>query len=113
METPADRLTRARERKYATAAKACEAHGWKYPTYSKHENGERGIRVSVAAKYAQAFGVSHTWLLTGRGSAAPDLAPDEIDLLSKYRQATPDVRDIIRAVLDQHLSREHKERSAA
>lgn len=113
METIADRLRRSRERKYASAAEACEKLRWKYPTYAKHENGERGIRVSVAAKYAQAFGVSHTWLLTGRGNEAPDLAPDEIDMLNKYRQVTTDVQDIIRAVLDQHLAQSRKERSVA
>lgn len=62
-----DRLETAREAAgYDTAAAACEAFGWKYPTYVGHENGSRGFK-GKAEVYARRYGVSLEWLLTGKG----------------------------------------------
>lgn len=62
-----ERLRLAREKAgYRSAAKAAEAMGIPYGTYSVHENGSRGFRNSLE-RYAQFYRVSIEWLLTGRG----------------------------------------------
>lgn len=68
MESPADRLRRAREaRRYPTPTEAAEAFGWNVVTYRAHESGGRGIKPPVAEKYAKALRVSPGWILTGEG----------------------------------------------
>ena len=69
MNSLADRLRMARELAgYSSAAGAAEAFGWKYPTYSAHENGTRGFGREKAKKYAEIYRVSLDWLITGRGA---------------------------------------------
>lgn len=64
MDTPADRLRRARiARGFETAADAARAFGWPKPTYTSHENGTRGLSRQAAARYARAFGMSTAGLL--------------------------------------------------
>jgi hypothetical protein len=72
-ETPGDRLKRIREQKmkFATASQAARFLGVATPTYLSHENGTRKISAEWADQYADAFGISPTWLLYNRG------APDE------------------------------------
>lgn len=66
MKTASDRLVIARTNAgYASASEAAARFNWPAPTYLSHENGTRGLRLEVAKKYARAFGVSATWLLTG------------------------------------------------
>lgn len=67
---------------------AAEANGWNPNTYKSHESGirakERPPASEVVRKYARAFRVDYTWLLTGQGqprspvvgSFDPD-APDD------------------------------------
>ena len=63
-KTPADRLRAARiARGYETAAEAARVFGWPEVTYTSHENGTRGLRPSVARKYALAFGIAASELL--------------------------------------------------
>lgn len=58
METPSERLRRARVAKgFASAREAARHFGWNEVTYITHENGTRGLRVSTARVYAKAFGV--------------------------------------------------------
>lgn len=77
-----ERLVAARKRAgYATVADAARSMGVKYPTYASHENGNAGVRHSVAEKYARKFRVSLEWLLTGRGDMiSGGVAPAEIDV---------------------------------
>lgn len=56
-----------REAGYKTATEAAGAMGAVKPTYLSHENGSRDIERDPATRYAQFFGVSLEWLLTGRG----------------------------------------------
>jgi hypothetical protein len=72
-EAPGDRLKRIREQKmkFATASQAARFLGVATPTYLSHENGTRKISAEWAERYAEAFGISPTWLLYNRG------APDE------------------------------------
>lgn len=58
VDTPADRLRRAREKKgFDTAAEAARCYGWTISTYVSHENGTRGITNDAAKRYARAFNV--------------------------------------------------------
>src|SRR5262249_14443249 len=57
METPANRLKKARqEAGYATATDAAHAMGMKPPTYLGHENGTTGLRRTAAIRYAKFYG---------------------------------------------------------
>ncbi len=68
VETPADRLRRARMAAgFETAASAAAALGVSQATYGQHENGLRGFPASKAEKYARRFRVTPEWLLYGRG----------------------------------------------
>ena len=50
------------------ATAAATRFGWTIPTYHSHENGNRGIKPTVAKKYAKAYKISFTWLMTGEGT---------------------------------------------
>lgn len=79
MESPYDRLRKARERAgYGTAKEAAEAMGLSVPTYIQHENGTRGFPASKAERYAKFFKVKPEWLLYGTPTVrpgAPGLGP--------------------------------------
>lgn len=64
MSSPADTLRAARiARGFASAAEVARHFGWVEYTYTSHENGNRGIGKTTAAKYAKAFGIDATSLL--------------------------------------------------
>lgn len=66
-----DRLRQARLRAgFDDATKAAAHFGWKYPTYSSHENGHRGIKDKDVEKYAAALNVSPEWLHYGEKAPA-------------------------------------------
>jgi len=68
MENLPLRLKRAREHaKFSSATEAAEKNGWNANTYRSIENGTRRPGFVNAIEYADAFGVSLNWLLTGRG----------------------------------------------
>ena len=71
-ETAADRLRKLRVRKFDTAKNAARAYGWNEYTYAAHENGQRGMKVNVAEKYASAFGSTASYILTGANGGAPN-----------------------------------------
>lgn len=72
METPADRLKKARlDAGYATAVDASSTLGYNRNSYASSENGNRGITAAKAAHYAAAFGVRADWILYGAEAAAP------------------------------------------
>ncbi|WP_313195875.1 helix-turn-helix transcriptional regulator [Shinella zoogloeoides] len=61
-----ERLKEARlEAGYKTASEAALATGANVATYIGHENGNRRLTVSTAERYASAFNVRASWLLTG------------------------------------------------
>lgn len=71
MKEPGDRLRELRIKKgYETTADAARAFGWNENTYKSHENGERGIKLAVARKYAAAYGVTPAYILTGEGNSS-------------------------------------------
>ncbi|WP_152045472.1 helix-turn-helix domain-containing protein [Aureimonas psammosilenae] len=83
----AARLKQAREVRYSTAQEACDAFGFKYPTYAGHENGTRGFKKETARIYAAKFRVGLEWLLTGKGDIQTSAETDEEKhFLSEFRQ---------------------------
>lgn len=66
----AERLAWAREQRGLKPPAAAEALGIPRSTYYQHENGTRGFKRAEAIRYAQFFGVSLEWLLTGKGQPA-------------------------------------------
>lgn len=64
------RLKQARIKRGFTSGKAaCEYFGWNYNTYAQHENGRSGLNSKSAPRYADAYGVSPGWLLSGETEA--------------------------------------------
>ena len=79
LRTQAGRLRHARMRKHSSMRGAATAHGWNENTYKSHEQGIRrdgALTEDDARRYARAFGVSLSWLLTGRGEVVGDAPPD-------------------------------------
>lgn len=63
-KTPAMRLRQLRiQNNFATATDAARHHGWHITTYRSHENGNRGIPIEAARRYAKAYGVHPNELL--------------------------------------------------
>ena len=66
--TDHERLKLARENaSYDTAADAARAFGWNEVTYRAHENGQNGIKLELARRYARAFRVRVEWMVSGAG----------------------------------------------
>lgn len=67
-EAMASRLREARKAAgFEDAADAARRYRWPLVAYRSHENGLRGLKPDVALKYAKAYGVSFSWLVTGEG----------------------------------------------
>lgn len=78
MEEPKDRLRKARERAgFDDAVSAARAYGWNENTYRSHENGNRGVPLNAAKRYAQRFKVSAGWILTGEKQPLSDALENE------------------------------------
>lgn len=74
-----DRLREARiAAGHASPSDAAESFGWNVITYRAHEGGRRGLRPEVAARYAKAFRVSPSFILTGEGSAEEYLLKEDV-----------------------------------
>lgn len=67
-----DRDARLRESReaagYKNATDAAEAFGFNVVTYRSHENALRGIKPTVAKRYAKAYKISWSWLMSGKGA---------------------------------------------
>lgn len=81
-ELRAARLRQARANAgFEEATEAAERFDWPVSTYLSHENATRGIRPTVAKKYAKAFKISHSWLMVGDGSMiGPGLDAEVMEL---------------------------------
>ncbi len=66
----AERLKQARKKfgGFTSAAKACARHHWELEAYKAHESGRNGFNSAIGNQYADAFGVSRTWLYLGVGT---------------------------------------------
>lgn len=63
---PFERLQQARAKAgFQSPKQASDFFGWSEHTYKSHENGNRGIRLAMAHKYAKAFKTTASWILTG------------------------------------------------
>lgn len=83
MSTRGDRLRQARAKHYRSARAAAEALDVPISTYNGHERaghpGGRDYDPEQASFYARAFGVSDTWLLTGRGKEPAGTSPAVVE----------------------------------
>lgn len=87
MQTASERLRKAREKHFPSAAAAAMAMGIPVGTYAGHENGHRGFPKDRAPTYAKKFKVSEEWLLYGKGDEqAFDPIPDEQTLISMVQE---------------------------
>jgi len=78
-ELMCDRLKRARRAAgFRSATAAIERFGWKASTYRAHENGQNNFSADHSRLYAQAFGVSASWLLLGEADVT-EAAPSRHD----------------------------------
>ena len=95
MESPNDRLRKARLAKWKTQEEAAERMGVNLNTYRQHENDTRGlggIPRRPAEHYARKLKVPLQWLLTGEGpDKEPDPVPSEDDLREMIQDAIEDV----------------------
>ncbi|KCZ47746.1 helix-turn-helix transcriptional regulator [Hyphomonas sp. CY54-11-8] len=83
METRGDRLKKARmDAGYTTVRAACDAFGYKYPTYAGHENGSREFDFDEAERYAKNYSVDVMWLMNGKTPAKGERA-EVIDIWSR------------------------------
>jgi transcriptional regulator with XRE-family HTH domain len=84
MDTPADRLRRARVRKGVTAAaEAARQLGMPPATYQNYEDGSRGFARHLI-RLARFYGVRPQWLMTGQGLMKAS------DLEERFNMLTPD-----------------------
>lgn len=87
METPADRLRRARRHKaIATAAEAARQLGIRVTTYQNYEDGARGF-ARHALKLARFYKVRPQWLLHGILPMAASGIEEKYEALSLPNQA--------------------------
>ena len=74
---------------FSSAKNAIIALGINYPTYVAHENGNRGIGREMLKLYANRFGVTTDWLLSGRKGSVTNRYKRKIDeKLSFIMEAT-------------------------
>lgn len=92
----AERLREARKLAgYGDAQEAVDKLGWVYSTYMNHEGGHRGF-THTARRYAAAYRVNLTWLITGQGTPrGKEPIPDEVANL------TPEERAVIQLLRSQ------------
>ena len=96
-----ERLRHARKDRKLSQVSLAKAAGIKQPSLSELESGEsKSISGDTLVSIAAALRVRPEWIVTGKGprDVAPQqaLTEDEIDLLAKYRTATPRWRLSIR-----------------
>lgn len=61
-----ERLKKARlDAGFKTASAAIDKLNWNSSTYRAHENGQNNFKVDHAKLYAEAYGVSPSWLMIG------------------------------------------------
>jgi len=81
-EEIAARLRQARDAMgLRNATEAANHFKWNVITYRSHENGLRGLTLSVAAEYAKTYGVRLEWLVTGANPMRDFGIENEIALL--------------------------------
>lgn len=94
-EKRSNRLRVAREKAgYDSAAAAAIALGKKVSTYTSHENGTRGFKETTGRVYADAFGVSVSWLMLG-ASDVPSVS-DVLSFVDGGEEATTPVERAFR-----------------
>ena len=68
-------------------------------TVSKYELGQREIDAPTILRLCEIFGCTADYLLGRSAVPSAELSPEEEDLLTAWRRATPEIRVIIDAAL--------------
>ena len=76
---------------FHTAKDAIERFGWSGSTYRAHENGQNQFNAAWARTYADAYGVSAGWLLTGEGQAPRAAAKSAIGIHTHDTNSTSSI----------------------
>ena len=71
----------------------------KRQTIGHYETGFRGLDVETICRLCDIFGCTADYLLGRSPVAAPELSPEEEDLLLAWRAAPPEIRAIIDTAL--------------
>ena len=68
-------------------------------TISRYERGEADPDVATILRLCEIFGCTADYLLGRSAVPSAELSPEEEDLLTAWRRATPEIRAIIDAAL--------------
>lgn len=68
-------------------------------TVSRYETGERDPDIETILRLCEIFGCTADYLLGRSAVPSAQLSPEEEDLLTAWRRATPEIRAIIDAAL--------------
>jgi len=78
----------------------------------RYEAGERTPDAEFIAKAYSVLGIDPIWLLTGAGSGAPSLTPEETALVDNFRHSPPEARKAIKTTSDLLAQRPHPDGDA-
>ena len=99
ISTQAARLKVAREEAgFSDATEAATHFGFPIVAYRSHENGIRGIKPTVAKKYAKAYKVSSGWLSTGDGPMRG--LGIESDIMALPKDLSDEILKTVRMIID-------------
>lgn len=98
MDTPSDRLKKARAKAgFRTASAAIARFGWTATTYRSHENGQTVPPLDDAIAYAAAYKTTPQWLLLAVGG------PDDPGIDQMLRDKPADVKRRARRMIEAML----------
>ena len=112
MATFGDNVARARKARGLSRAELADKLGSSAPVMGRYERGEMTPSVEIAAKLADALGVSLDYL-TGRTSAAATADDEALRRLEAITQLPPDRRRELFNVLDAYLRDFHTAKAYA
>lgn len=94
------RLAQAREALSLSQVEAAKLIGISQGTYSGYETGTRRINLPMLQRIADVYGVTVDWLIgTTAISSSSDLTVEEKDLLSRFRIASPAIKEAVKKLL--------------
>ena len=94
-----NRIRELRTAKGWTQADLAARMNTKRQTIGHYETGFRGLDVETICRLCEIFGCTADYLLGRSPVAAPELSPEEEDLLLAWRAAPPEIRAIIDTAL--------------
>lgn len=84
-----------------------------YKAVGHYETGRRGLDVETIEKLCDIFDVSADYLLGRSEHTSPDLSVEEWALVSAYRKADQDAKDMVRLALKRWTAAKPMDKDAA